>query len=350
MTGAGDVGREPAANGEVRVALIGAGRMGAAHAAVLAGIPACRVTMVADVRPEAARSLAARFGARAPDDLAAPFGDDAIDAVLVATPVATHAELVGAAVSAGKAAFVEKPVAATLEAGRELVRVVEAAGGFVQVGFQRRFDPAYLAARRALDEGRIGRPWVFRGIGRDPGPLPESFLRSSGGVFLDMGIHDLDTARWLMGDVEQVYATGGALADPEHARAGVLDTAVATLRFESGAVGTVETAWRNAYGYEVRAEVVGSEGRLVIERDRAVDATFYDGAGSHRRRPQTFDERFREAFVAELGAFVERVRTGSAGGPTVRDAWHSLRLALAAKWALEQGSAVDVAGFGGEEP
>ncbi len=331
----------------VRVAVLGAGRMGAAHARVLSGVRGCAVTLVADLREERAAALAEALQAETTTDLRAPFRSADVDAVLIATPVAAHAELVLAAVAARKPAFVEKPLTSTLEDGRRLVGAVEVAGAFVQVGFQRRFDPAYVAAKEALEAGRIGRPWVFRGIGRDPGPLPLAFLKASGGVFMDMGIHDLDTARWWLGEVDEVVARGGAIAEPEHAREGILDTAVATLRFANGAVGTLETSWRNPYGYEVKAEVVGSRGRVVVERDRQPDATFYDGEGAHQRRPRTFDERFRDAFVGELTAFVERVRSGERGGPTARDAWHSLRLALAAQHALESGAPVDVGAFGG---
>lgn len=330
----------------VRLAVIGAGRMGAAHAHVLRGVPGCRVATVADPRSEAAGALAQAVGATPAADVDAVFGSPDIDGVVIATPVSTHAALARAAVRAGKPAFVEKPLAGDLEAGAELVRAVEAADGFVQVGFQRRYDPAYLAAKKALEGGRIGRPWVFRGVGRDPGPLPLAFLKTSGGVFMDMGIHDLDSARWLLGEVAEVYATGGAIAEPAHAEEGVLDTAVATLRFAGGAVGTVECSWRNAYGYEVRAEVVGSDGRLVIERDRQPDAVFLDGAGAHHRRPQDFRERFAEAFANQLTAFVEGVRSGSPSGPDARDAWLSLRLALAAQHALEQGTVVAVPTFG----
>ncbi len=322
------------------LALVGAGRMGQVHARALAALLGVDLLWVIDPRPEAARALAASLGAEASGDLQRALSDPRVGGVVVATPTPDHAATGAAVARAGKPLFLEKPIAQDLEAGRQLVRAVQEAGVPAQVGFQRRFDPAYLRAKSHLTQGRLGRLWTFRAVGRDPGPIPLAFLRSSGGVFLDMAIHDLDTARWLMGEVAEVRAIGGAVADPALAEYGLADTAVATLRFLSGALGTVEVSWRNAYGYEVRAEVVGERGKLSLEVDRSPELNLYDATGGHFERPSGFEARFERAYQAELAAFVDGIRRGAPLSPDPVDALASLELALAAQRALETGEAV----------
>lgn len=327
---------------QVVLALVGAGRMGRVHGRALASLEGVRVAWVVDSASEAAKSLAESLGARSTAVLADALGDTTVDGVVITTPSPTHAELTIAVAEAGKAIFVEKPIATDIASGLRAVNAVERAGVPAQVGFQRRYDPAYLEARLAIAEGRLGRPWVFRGVGRDPGPLPLDYLLTCGGVFLDMGSHDLDTARWWLGEVDEVYATGGALAYPALAERGLADTAVAVLRFRSGAVGTVEISWRNPYGYEVRAEMVGELGRVVAEQDRYPELNLYDNKGGHFSRPQDFETRFRQSYVAEVEAFAEGLRKGVTLEPSPRDALESLRLVLAAQRSLEEGRPVRV--------
>ncbi|AEB11693.1 Gfo/Idh/MocA family protein [Marinithermus hydrothermalis] len=328
------------------LALIGAGRMGTVHARVLAGLADCRVLKVVDPRETRAARLAERLGARATPHLEDVLEDPEIAAALLTTPTPTHAEVVEALAMAGKAVFVEKPLAQSLEAGRRLVAAVERTGVPAQVGFQRRYDPAYRKAKALLESGRLGRVLSFRGVGRDAGPPALEFLKDSGGVLVDMGIHDLDVARWLVGEVQEVRAFGGH-AVPELAAHGLADTAVAIFRFENGAVGTLETSWYNAYGYEIRTEVVGEKGRVHIETDRYPDLNVYDPNGGHFPRPSGFEERFRDAYAAELAAFVQGVRAEQPLSPTPRDSWYTLRLALAAQHSLETGRTVTVPAFGG---
>jgi len=332
----------------LNMAMIGAGRMGLAHARVLAGLAECRVRKVIDTSAENARRVAEELGAQASTHLEEALEDPAIDAVIITTPTPTHAEVVEAAARAGKAIFVEKPIAQSLEAGRRVVQAVEHSGVPCQVGFQRRYDPAYVRAKEMIEGGELGRLEGIRLVGRDPYPPKLDFLKSSGGLLVDMGIHDLDAARFFVGEVAEVYAIGGALVEPELKQYGLFDTAVATLRFESGAVGTLEVALRTAYGYDIRCEVLGEKGRIHIERDRRPDLTLYDERGGNFDRPRNFEQRFPEAYAAEMVAFARNLRAGKPVKPDARDGWYSLRLAKAAQQALETGQVVPVREFGGE--
>lgn len=329
----------------LRVALIGAGRIGAGHARRLASIPDCQLVAVVDRDPERAREVAAPLGARAETDYRTVLDDDSVDAVAIVTQVPSHAELAQAAALAGKPFFLEKPLAHDLEAGWRVVESVERSGTPAMVGFHRRFDPPYVDAQRRLAAGELGRLEGFRAVARDPYPPALEYLITSGDLLVDMGIHDLDCARFLVGEVDEVHAIGSALAVPELAQHGLFDTAVATLRFEGGSVGTLEVALRTAYGYEIRTEILGEKGRLHLEIDRRPDLVVYDERGGGFDRPRNFEQRFGLAYQLELEAFVRGVITGTPLEPSPREAWKSLRLAFAAQLSLESGRTVKVAGF-----
>ncbi|MFN3392612.1 MAG: inositol 2-dehydrogenase [Meiothermus ruber] len=333
----------------LNVAMIGAGRMGQAHARVLAGLWHCRVVWVVDPAEARASAVAAELGARAGVHLEEALQDASVDAVIITTPTPTHAQVVEAAARAGKAIFVEKPIAESLEAGKSVVQAIEKHGVPCQVGFQRRYDPAYQRAKAMIEQGALGRLEGIRLVGRDPHPPSLEFLKTSGGLLVDMGIHDLDSARFLLGEVLEVAAIGGALAEPGLREYGLFDTAVATLRFENGAVGTLEVALRTTYGYDIRCEVLGEKGRIHIEYDRKPQLTLYDAQGGHFDRPRNFEQRFAEAYRAELEAFAQNLQSGQPLKPDAREAWYSLRLALAAQQALETGQVVQVAALGSLE-
>lgn len=327
------------------LALVGAGRMGRVHAELLRAIPECRIIAVVDGDLPRARELAGPLGARALADAAELGTSDEVPAVVLTTPVSTHAPLALDAIEAGRAVFVEKPLADTLAAARQVAEAARTHGVPVQVGYQRRYDAPYVEARRRIDEGELGRLEGFRAVGRDPEPPPLDYLIGSGDLLVDMGGHDLDSARFLVGEVSEVHAIGGAIALPELAQHGLCDTAVATLRFTNGAVGTLEVGLRTAYGYDIRAEVLGEQGRLHVEVDRRPALTRYDASGGRFDRPRGFLERFRDAYARELTAFVTGVRAGVSLAPDPSDALLSLRLALAAQCSLDDGRTVDVASF-----
>lgn len=324
--------------------LIGAGRMGRAHASLLARIPQCRLVAVADPHAERATELAAPTDARVFQD-AGDLIDSAVEAVVITTPVATHAPLALAAIRAGKAVFLEKPVAHTLAAAHAVATAAAERGVPVQVGFQRRYDAAYVEAHRRIEAGELGRIEGFRGVGRDPQPPALDYLLTSGDLMADMGSHDLDSARFLVGEVDEVHAIGGALAVPELGEHGLCDTAVAILRFEGGAVGTLEVGLRTAYGYDIRAEVLGERGRLHVEVDRRPELLHYDAGGGRFDRPRDFMQRFLPAYLEELTAFATRVTAGRSVAPDAADAVKSLRLALAAQHSLDHDEVVQVRTF-----
>ncbi len=325
----------------LQVALVGVGRMGRIHADVIERIPNLEVVCVTDLNLEAAAEVAGRFGARAcgfQDALA----DDDVQAIVVSTPTRTHEQVVMSAVDSGKPVFVEKPLAHDLAASDRIVAAVRATGVQVQVGFQRRYDPALQEARRQIDAGELGKIEGFRAVDRDAEPPPTEFLKASGGIFIDLGIHDLDTARFLVGEVEEVHAIGGAITDPKLAEHGLFDTAVATLRFENGAVGTLECALNSPWGYDIRSEVIGSRGRVTIDMDSRHLLKRYERRGIIQDRPRDFSWSYFQAYTNELEAFAFNILNGSEVAPDVIDGRESLRLALAAQQSLETGQTVRV--------
>ena len=251
----------------IGVAVLGAGRMGQVHLRNLAGIPNARVVVVAD--PDAESAAQGRDLARAQrssDDPMAALHDDDVDAVLIASPTSTHAPLVEAALRAGKAVWCEKPMAEDLAGSVRLVSIWRETGIPVQIGFMRRFDPGYARARELIDAGELGRIEQFRAASRDTYPPPLEFLLTSGGSFVDMAIHDFDLARFLVGEVEEVHAWASVLFDERFARADDWDTSIAMLRFREGALGVVETARHSSWGYDIRTEVSGAAGKVVVEQ------------------------------------------------------------------------------------
>jgi predicted dehydrogenase len=318
--------------------------MGLAHGRVLEGVHDVLIVSVCDANLSAAERLAESFAAHATDNLDEVLGDAGVEAVILTTPTSTHAEVACAAARAGKAIFLEKPIADSLPAADRVVKAVREAGVPCQVGFQRRYDPAYLEAKRKIEAGELGRLEGFRGVGRDPSPPSLAYLSTSGGLMVDMGIHDLDSARFFLGEVEEVYSIGGA--HPELAAHGLFDTAVATLRFASGALGTLEVGLRTVYGYEIRAEILGEKGRLHLEMESRHHLRQYGKMGAHVDPPRNFAERFATAYAGEIRAFAENVHHGRPVSPGPEDARESLRLALAAQHSLETGEIVNVQGFG----
>lgn len=326
--------------------MIGAGRMGQAHATTLLSVMGVRVTWVMDANPDNARKVAASLGAQPSTDLDEVLRQPDVDAVIISTPAPSHADVIERSALSGKAIFTEKPLAQNLTDGLRAVQAVERAGVSAQVGFQRRYDPAYMKAKAMIDAGDLGRLEGFRAVGRDPTPPPTEYLITAGGLLVDMGGHDLDLARFLVGEVAEVRAVGGALVKPELAEHGEHDTALALLTFENGALGTLEVGLRTSYGYDIRTEVLGEKGRVHIERDRRPDLTVYDERGGNFDRPRHFTERFPEAYIAEMTTFARNVLAGQPVTPTPRDGLYTLRLALAAQHALVSGETVKVRDFG----
>jgi myo-inositol 2-dehydrogenase/D-chiro-inositol 1-dehydrogenase len=325
----------------IGVAVLGAGRMGQTHIRNLAGITDARVLAVADPDPAAAeRGRAIARAEQALTDPLAAIAVAGVEAVVIVTPTSTHAALIEAAVAAGKAVWSEKPIALDLAETARVVDLVQRSDRPVQLGFMRRFDPGYAAAKARIEAGELGRIEQFRALSRDTYPPSVEFLHHAGGIFLDMSVHDLDLARFLVGEVEEVTAWAAVLAEPRFAEANDFDTALAMLRFENGAMGVVETARHSEWGYDIRTEVAGATGKVVIEDMQKTPATFSREFGFEGDHYEDFPDRFETAFRLELEAFIEAVRDGRRPTPGPEDALETLRLALACTISRAEGRPV----------
>ncbi len=292
---------------KIGVGVIGAGRIGRLHIEHLAqSIPEVELIAICSLDAVGIESLTKQFNIpKTTIDYTALLADPRIDAVLVASSTDTHVEISQAAAKAGKHVFCEKPISLDLEQIDETLTIVEKAGVKFQVGFNRRFDANFARIREAVASGEIGEPHIMRITSRDPSPPPIEYVKVSGGIFLDMTIHDFDMARYLIGDeVVEVYATGGVRVDPKIGEAGDIDTTVITLRFQNGVIATIDNSREAVYGYDQRVEVFGSRGMVTAANPPTNTVTFSGSEGSHAASPPYFFvERYKTAFLSELQAF-----------------------------------------------
>jgi myo-inositol 2-dehydrogenase/D-chiro-inositol 1-dehydrogenase len=329
----------------VGVALIGSGRMGSFHGETVSRrLPGARLVAVADPAPGTAEELAGVLGAeRAYTEAAQVWADPAVDAVVIAAPARFHAGLVIAAAAAGKAVFCEKPMALSLADADRAIDAARTADVVLQVGFNRRFAAGWRAARDLLDGGQIGTPRLLRSLTRDPGGFDPARVPPDT-IFLETLIHDFDTLRYLNPRAEavEVFAVADALVEPDWRDRGLLDTAVVTVRFDNGAVGTAEACFQASYGYDVRGEVFGSGGMATMGDGRRTTATFSGAAGRLIETVRGDQELFAAAYTAELAAFVEAVRTRTPATVTGEDARAALAIALAAAESARAGRPVRI--------
>ncbi|MDO6851435.1 Gfo/Idh/MocA family oxidoreductase [Priestia megaterium] len=317
---------------EVRIGLVGAGRMGSFHGRTVARkIYGAKLNAIADPVSGAAERLAKELGvSKAYTDPKEMFQDPHIDAVVIAAPARSHADLVIAAANAGKAVFCEKPMAITLEEADKAILAAEEANVPLQVGFNRRFASDFRAAHNDIVEGKIGTPQLLRSLTRDPGlgdptPIPEWT------IFLETLIHDLDALLYLNPGAEpiEVYAVADALVRPDFKDKGLLDTAVVNIRFDNGAIATAEANFQAVYGYDVRGEVFGSAGMVTAGCVQQTNMTRYTAEGISSDTYRRDTELLHDAYVSELTSFVECVRNESTPYVTGKDARRALSIALA---------------------
>lgn len=328
----------------LRIAVLGAGRIGRKHAETLARrVENVTVPWIADPAEEPGRVCAADFGARwTPDPLEA-IADPAVDAVLIASPTNTHAELIEAAAAAGRAILCEKPIDLTMERTLSAIEAAERAGVPLQIGFQRRYDPSYVRARQMIAEGAVGKVELVTATSRDPQPAPISYLAASGGIFRDCSIHDFDLVRYLTGhEVTEVFAYGAALVDPQIGEIGDADTVVAALRFENGALGVVTASRRATYGYDVSTEVFGSGGKVVVGESPETLVRRYGSDGVTHDNIYWFLQRFEASYVAEVEDFVACLREGRSPRVSGEDGRAALAIADAATRSFKEGRPVKV--------
>lgn len=332
---------------KLNVGLIGLGRMGRVYGGYLAErVPGARLAAVADRNPGVARSFAAEYGVPKSYESHRELLDDRdVAAVVIVTSTSTHREVVIDAARSGKAIFCEKPISLTIEGAEEMIAEVERAGVFFHMAFQRRFDAGYIAAKKQVDSGAIGTPVMFTSISRDPYPPPVEFCdpHVSGGLIADMGAHDFDLARWLMGEVKTVHAIGGTLAYPEMKAVGDIDNAIVDLVFENNTLGVVQLSRNAVFGYDIRAEIWGTKGSIQIGYHRQTPILMMTAAGITHDVVPYFMERFENAYVAQVRDFVDRVAGGAEPAITGADALAALRISLAANRSFQLGTPVNVA-------
>jgi myo-inositol 2-dehydrogenase/D-chiro-inositol 1-dehydrogenase len=277
-------------------------------------LPEAVPLIIADINRQAAEEVAARCGVpRVSESAEAVLADPEIEAVLICSSTDTHADLVVAAAREGKHIFCEKPIDHSLEKIDRALAAVKRSGVQLQVGFNRRFDPSFARVRKAVENGEIGTPHLLHIISRDPEPPPISYVKVSGGIFLDMTIHDFDMARFLMGsEVEEVFTAAGVRVDPLIGEAGDLDTAVVLLRFKNGAIGTIDNCRKAVYGYDRRVEILGSDGAIATGNCYPNQAVVSTANAIRKDLPlHFFMDRYAESYANELQAFVKAVSEGS---------------------------------------
>ncbi|MCD1633515.1 inositol 2-dehydrogenase [Martelella mediterranea] len=325
------------------IALLGAGRIGKVHAKAIAEDKRARLVAVADAMAPAAAAIAEATGA-AVMTIDAIEADGSIDAVIICTPTNTHADLIERFARAGKAVFCEKPVDLDVARARACADVVKQVGGRVMLGFNRRFDPHFLAVRKAIDDGRIGDVEMVTIVSRDPGPPPAEYIKVSGGMFRDMTIHDFDMARFLLGEeIATVSGTASVLVNPEIGELGDYDSASLVLATASGRQCVISNSRRAAYGYDQRIEVLGSLGSVSAENQRPVSIEIANKDG-YTRPPlhDFFMTRYTAAYAAEISAFIDSIENDTAPSPSIEDGLMALALADAAVRAVKEKKTIAV--------
>lgn len=327
----------------VRIGILGCGRIGQVHARAVRNIEGAVVTAVSDAFPAAANSLAAYCGAEVRSTEAIIASDD-VDAVVIGTPTTTHYDLIHQAAQAGKAIFCEKPVDLNSDRIRDCIKVVNDNGVPFLTAFNRRFDPNFAALQGQIRTGAIGDVEIVTILSRDPSPPPIDYIKTSGGLFRDMMIHDFDMARFLLGEEPvQVFAVGTSLVDPEIGKAGDVDTAAVTLTTARGAICQISNSRRATYGYDQRIEVHGSKGMLRAENIRETSVELATAQGFATAPTLNFFlERYERAYAAEMESFVAALTAKAPVGPSIEDGLKAQLIADAAAESLSSGAPVSL--------
>ena len=324
----------------LNLGLIGAGTIGKVHAENLAyRIPTANLMVVADINESEAHKVAERC--RVPKvvrDYHDILADPQVDAVVICSSTHTHAQIIGEAAAAGKHIFCEKPIDFSLQKIDQALKLAEEKGVKLQIGFNRRFDPSFNRVRQAVASGEIGEPHLIHIISRDPEPPTPEYVKTSGGIFMDMTIHDFDMARYLIGkEVVEIYTGGGVRIDPEIGKAGDLDTVLLLLKYEDGTLGTIDNSEKAAYGYDQRVEVFGSKGAIQISNNYPNSATVSAGQAIYRDKPlYFFTERYLESYAAEMRSFIDAVLLDQPVRVTGKDARMPVVMGLAARRSYDE--------------
>ncbi len=340
-------------NRKINIAVIGAGRIGKLHSEHLASmIAGAELTAIADIDLEAAQETAARFNVptAVPDYLELLDNPD-IEAIVICSPTNTHAQIIQEAAAAGKHIFCEKPIDHDLNKVDQALKAVEKEGVKLMVGFNRRFDPNFRKVREMIAQGKIGVPHILHITSRDPAPPPMEYLKVSGGIFLDMTIHDFDMARYLMAsEVNEIYVVGAARVDPKIGEIGDLDTVVITLRFANGAIGTIDNNRKAVYGYDQRVEVFGSKGMVVACNPTSDTHVYSNQEGIHSALPLYFFlERYSTSYIIEMREFIECVQNNTPPPISGMDGRIPIVMGLAAKKSYQENRPVKLSEIDGSK-
>lgn len=327
---------------KLHIALLGLGRIGKIHFMnIEQHFPMATVTAVAD--PLGGDAFAQQhknvFFSKDPYEV---IGRDDVDAVLICTPTSSHAELIEEAIRQGKHIFCEKPMDLSLERTEALTAMAAKAKIRLMIGFNRRFDPDFMQAYRSVREGKIGNVQVVKITSRDPGLPPLDYIRNSGGLFMDMAIHDFDMARYIMNkEVVEVFAKGLVVIDPAVAAAGDVDTALTTLTFEDGSYAVIDNSRKAVYGYDQRLEIFGSGGMIQVENNLHNRNVLYNESGIHQALPlDFFMDRYSRSYLKEMELFIGALTSNEAMPATGTDAIQATTIAVAAKLSMESGQPV----------
>lgn len=329
---------------KIGVGVLGMGRQGQIHSKNIAfRIPEAELICAADVTMERARQVGIE-GIDVYDDYKKVLARDDVDAVIIATATDTHEQVIKDCVQAGKDMFCEKPIATTLEAIDEVLTLVDKSGLRFMVGFNRRFDPTFKRVREHVENGNVGKPYIVNITSRDPKPPHFEYLKVCGGIFFDTTVHDFDMARFLSGDeIVEVYATGNVLVDERIGELGDLDTTMVTLKFKSGAVGSINNCRQTGYSYDQRVEIFGSKGCAVGNNETPNRVELTNPEGTHSDVPLYFNiERYPEAFFGEVEAFIHSIVNNEGPPVTGQDGRKAVVLSMAAKKSWQENRPVRV--------
>ncbi|MBU0473717.1 MAG: inositol 2-dehydrogenase [Bacteroidetes bacterium] len=324
----------------IKIGIIGAGRIGKVHAESIAyKLPQVKIKTIADINVDEAKLVAKQFNIpKYTIDYKEIINDSEIEAVIICSPTNTHSKIIIDAAKKGKHIFCEKPIDLTIEKISETLKVVEENNVKMMVGFNRRFDPNFLKVKNMVKEGRIGNPNLLKITSRDPEPPCKDYIKVSGGLFLDMAIHDFDMARYIVdSEVTEVFSMGEVLIDEGIRDAGDIDTAVTMLKFENGAIGTIDNSRKAIYGYDQRIEIFGSKGMIYINNNKAENHVYINETGEHSSLPLNFFmDRYTESYFQEMKLFVDALVNNSEILANGNDGLNAVKIALAAKKSLQE--------------
>ena len=324
----------------MKIGLIGAGRIGQLHGELLTyHIPEAEIKTAAEINLAEVKEWAKQLNIlNLTTDYTEVLNDTEIEAVLICSSTDTHAQMIIEAAKAGKHIFCEKPIDFNIEKIKQALNSVEAAGVKLQIGFNRRFDHNFKKVRELVESGQVGDVHIVKITSRDPAPPPIEYVKVSGGIFLDMTIHDFDMARYLsVSEVEEVYAQGAVLVDPAIGQVGDVDTAIITLKFKNGAMGVIDNSRQAVYGYDQRVEVFGSQGNVEVKNDFPDSAQLSTAQGVYSAKPQYFFlERYKMSYVEELKSFVDAVANDKEPAVTGNDGLQPVLIGVAALKSLEE--------------